>query len=169
MKIIILYSLLLGAELPRNTWAWHYTKVIMQQRPRWTEIHSNAFIAAGGMDFQYFRSKYKPTLFSRQKIANLHEPSQYDYVLTYQVGLDKFVFYQTPEKTLTLSFTCSTPRVELARGVRVGMSQTAFERLFNRKVAGTRALMMDTEGFEVYTFTFSKHTLTQVAYQCRID
>ncbi len=140
-----------------------------QRKTKWTEIRSNSFVAAGEMDLKSFISKYKPTLLSRQKTTNLHKPAQHDYILTYQVGPDKFVFYQTPEKTLTLSFTCSTPLVGLAKGVRVGMSQTAFERVFNRKVASTSALVMDTEGFEVYTFTFLKHTLAHVDYQCRID
>ncbi|MDO7846681.1 hypothetical protein Q5H92_09960 [Hymenobacter sp. M29] len=116
-----------------------------------------------------FVHQYKPVLRSRQQITNRFDSAQRDYLLTYQVGANQFVFYQTPEKTFIRSFTCSTPRITLAYGVRVGMSQAAFERVFHRTIAGTVVTVGDTEGFEVYTFTFRQHTLARIDLECEMD
>jgi hypothetical protein len=140
-----------------------------QHSSRSTQIYNDSFVEAAHLELKPFVEKYKPTLLSRQKIANLHVPAQRDYVLTYQVGTGKFVFYQTSDKALIQSFTCSTPRVVLAKGVQVGMSQAAFERVFHQQLAGTMATVADTEAFQLYTFTFLKHLLARIDYQCRID
>ena len=138
------------------------TSCFGQQSSRRTEIYNDSFVAAAHLELKPFVGKYKPTLLSRQKIANSYEPAQCDYLLTYQVGTGKFIFYQTPDKALIQSFTSSTPLVVLAKGVQVGMSQAAFEQVFHQKIAGTIATVGDTETFQVYTFTFRKHTLAQI-------
>lgn len=134
-----------------------------------TEIDNDPFVHASYLSHKPFVDQYKPALQSRQRIANRFDAAQRDYLLTYRVGPDRFVFYQTPNKTFIRSFACSTPRVAFAYGVRVGMSQAAFERVFHRKIAGTVATVGDTEGFEVYTFTFRQHAIARIDLECQMD
>lgn len=140
-----------------------------QRAPTKTEIDNDPFMQASYVRHKPFVDQYKPALRSRQKITNRFDSAQRDYLLTYQVGADRFVFYQTPNKTFILSFACSTPRVTFAHGVQVGMSQAAFERVFHRKIAGTVATVGDTEAFAVYTFTFRQHALARIDYECQMD
>jgi hypothetical protein len=140
-----------------------------QQRPAKTEIDNDPFVHASYVQHRPFVDQYKPALRSRQPITNRFDAAQRDYLLTYLVGADPFVFYQTPDKTFIRSFTCSTPRVAFAHGVRVGMSQAAFERVFHRTIASTVATVEDTEGFELYTFTFRQHALARIDFECQMD
>jgi hypothetical protein len=140
-----------------------------QQSLASTQLYDDSFMEAAHLNFKSFVSKYKPTLLSRQKETNIHDATQHDYVLTYQFGTDRFVFYQAADKTLITSFTCASPRIVLAKGIRIGMSQAVFERTFHHKVAGTTATVGDVEAFEKYTFTFRQKVLVNIGYQCRLD
>lgn len=134
-----------------------------------TEIYDDAFVQATHLEPATFLAKYKPALVSKQKRANAYAPKQIDYLLTYALGSDKFVFYKMPDKTLILSFTAASTRLKLARNVQVGMSQQAFEAAFRKKLAGNIATVTETGAFELYTFKFDHRALKSITYQCRID
>lgn len=134
-----------------------------------TEIYDDTFVQASHLELAPFLAKYKPTLVSKQKRTNAYAPKQVDYLVTYALGTDRFVFYKTPGKTLILSFAATSNKLKLARNVKVDMSQQAFEAAFKKKLVGHIATVTETEAFELYTFEFDHHVLTKITYQCRID
>lgn len=148
--------------------AFGSTASFAQKKPS-APLFNASFVEASYLDLKPFVEKYKPTLLSKKQLANEYDPQQIDYLLTYGLGKDHFRFYQTPEKTFALSYSCTSPRLLLAKGVRVGMSQAAFESLFKRKVISATVQLGGYGEFELYTFTFTKQILTRIVYECQLD
>lgn len=144
------------------------TSSFAQKKPS-APLFSASFVEASYLNLKPFVENYKPTLLSKKPLANGYDPLQIDYLLTYKLGKDQFRFYQTPSKTFPLSYSCTSPRLLLAKGVHVGMSQAAFEGLFNRKVTGTTVQLGGYGEFELYTFTFVKQILTRITYEAQLD
>jgi hypothetical protein len=107
-------------------------------------------------------------LLSKRRQANAHDPKQTDFIITYALGTDKYIFYQTPSRTFITSFSTGANTLQLARGIHVGASKQTFEKAFKQKVS-TVATVADTEQFQVYTFTFTQNVVSNIKYQCRLD
>ncbi|MFD1470662.1 hypothetical protein ACFQ48_20720 [Hymenobacter caeli] len=139
-----------------------------QINPTKTALCNDAFVKAARLDLKPFLAKYKATPFSKRQQLHPSDPKQTDYVLTYALGTDKFVFYQTPAKTLAVSFVATSGKLRLAKGVHVGMSKKAFETAFKHEIANT-ATVADAEHLQRYTFTFTRQQLSSIVYQGRTE
>ncbi len=134
-----------------------------------TEIFDDDFVHKSHLELRSFLAKYKPVLLTKERHVNEHDVKQIDYIITYTLGQDKFIFYQTPSKALTTYFSLASGQLVLANSIRVGMTKQAFEKAFKHKAIGNTATVAELEQFELYTFSFAKNTLSRIIYQCRID